>query len=105
MTGLMGKTILLDFLLAGFFAIACVRARGPVAPGQKLTFSGFFRLSDRLERLRRSRWQWFSMVALVLVLRMQQVQPLTLEVILVLQFLVFLALPTQAGARKRALAR
>jgi len=98
-------SILVDLLLAGFFAIACIRAHGPVTPGQKLTFACLLRLSDRLERLRRSRWQWFSMVALVLVLRMQQTQPLTLEIILVLQFLVFLALPTQHEPRKRALAR
>jgi len=98
-------TILLDLLLAGFFAIACLRARDSITPGQKLAFSDFFRLSDRVERLRRSRWQWFSMVALVLVLRMQQTQPLMLEFIVVLQFLVFLALPTKTGTRKRALAR
>ena len=99
------KTILLELLLAGFFAIACVRARGEATPGQKLTLGSFFRLADRWERVRRSRWQWFSMVALVLVLRLQQVQPLTVEVILILQFIVFLALPTQSTAGKRVLAK
>ena len=99
-------TILMEVLLAGFFAIACVRARSETAPGAKMTFGGIFHLAGRWERLRRSRWQWFAMVGLVLVLRLQQVQPLLLEFILALQFLVFLALPTQAGPKKqRALAR
>jgi hypothetical protein len=46
-----------------------------------------------LERLRRSRWQWFSMVLLMFVLRMQNQLPPSIEIIVAAQFLIFLALP------------
>jgi len=92
------KTILFELLMAGFFAVACIRAHGPVPPDRGMTFGEFFRLSDRLERLRRTRWQWFSMVALMLVVRLQEPLPLVLEVMVALQFLVFLALPVEADA-------
>jgi hypothetical protein len=52
-------------------------------------------MPGRIERLRRSRWQWFSMVALMLVLRLQNELPLVLEGLALLQFLVFLALPNR----------
>jgi len=94
-----GRLFLVELLLAGFFAIACARARVAASPNQKMTFAGFFRLTDRLERIRRSRWQWFAMVALVLALRVQHMQPLALEFILVVQFLIFLALPTRPGRK------
>jgi hypothetical protein len=94
------KNILVELLLAGFFAVACMRARGAVSADQKMTFSSFFRLTDRIERLRRSRWQWFSMVLLVMALRLEQAQPLVLEIIVILEFFVFLALPTRADLHK-----
>jgi hypothetical protein len=93
-----GRTILFELLMAGFFAVACIRAHGPIRPDHKMTFGEFFRLSDRLERLRRTRWQWFSMVALMLVIRLQQPLPLILEGMVALQFLVFLALPVRTDA-------
>ncbi|MBZ5547222.1 MAG: hypothetical protein LAO22_04530 [Acidobacteriia bacterium] len=100
-----GRTILFELLMAGFFAVACIRAHAPFAADHRMTFGEFFRLSDRLERLRRTRWQWFSMVALMLVIRLQQPLPLVLEVMVGLQFLVFLALPvgtdTRSGVRRR----
>ena len=96
------ETTLLELLLAGFFAVACIRARPPVASGQTLRFTDIFRLSNRVERLRRSRWQWFSMVALMLVLRMQQKLPLVLEVMALLMLVVFMALPVNAQAKRRA---
>jgi hypothetical protein len=96
------KTTLLELLLGGFFAVACIRAHGPVASGQTLRFSDVFRLSDRVERLRRSRWQWFSMVALMLVLRLQQKLPLVLEVMALLMLVVFMALPVNTQAKRRA---
>jgi hypothetical protein len=49
-----------------------------------------------VERLRRSRWQWFATVALLLVMRLQTGVPLVLELTIALQFLVFLALPARA---------
>jgi hypothetical protein len=94
-----GKTVLFEVLMAGFFAVACVRAHGPVSSGHRMSFGEFFQLYDRVERLRRTRWQWFSMVALMLVIRLQQPVPLGLEIMVAVQFLVFLALPVRANAR------
>jgi hypothetical protein len=95
------KMILLELLLAGFFAIACFKARGPVASGQKMRFLDVFRLSDRWDRFKRSRWQWFSMVAFMLVFRLQQQLPLALEATALLLLVTFVALPAQAKARGR----
>ena len=94
-----GKTVLFEVLMAGFFAVACVRAHGPVSAGHRMSIGDFFHLYDRVERLRRTRWQWFSMVALMLVIRLQQPVPLGLEIMVAVQFLVFLALPVRADAR------
>lgn len=96
------KTILVELILAGFFAIACVRACVPPGTGDKLDFGRLFRLPGRIERLRRSRWQWFSMVALLLVIRLQMGTPIVLEVMVAVQFLIFVALPTSALARQEA---
>jgi hypothetical protein len=99
------KTALFELLMAGFFAVACVRAHGPVEADHRLTLGEFLRLPDRLERLRRTRWQWFSMVALLLVFRLQQPVPLGLEIMVAAQFVLFLALPgrveAKGGARSR----
>ena len=40
------ETILLELILAGFFAIACVRSCVPSDPGGKLSFSDLFRFRD-----------------------------------------------------------
>ncbi len=92
----MDKTAWLELLLAGFFAIGCIRSRGGVQAGQKMRFGDFFRLTGRLERLRRSRWQWFSMVAIMLVFRVQHQLPPAVEIMVVLLFVIFLALPVRA---------
>ena len=94
-----GTTILVELLLAGFFAIACFRAHGPFRSDSQARVSDLFRLSGRLERFKRSRWQWFSMVLLLLVIRLQQQRPLAMELMVVIQLLVFLALPVRADAR------
>jgi hypothetical protein len=91
----MNKLMLLELLLAGFFGVACLRARVATAVGRRPTFIEFFQLSGRLERLQRSRWQWFSMVLLMLVLRIQNQLPPSIEIMVTAQFLIFLALPTQ----------
>jgi hypothetical protein len=93
-----GKVMLVELLLAGFFAIACVKAHGPISVGESLTFGQLFRFPDRLDRLKRSRWQWFSIVALMLVLRLQQQLPVVLEIILAVEFVAFLALPGRSQA-------
>jgi len=90
--------MLVEVILAGFFAVACIRACVPANPNEKLVFSDFLRFPNRIERLRRSRWQWFSMVALLLVIRLQAGLPLVLEAIVAVEFLIFLALPTRAEA-------
>jgi hypothetical protein len=98
-----GKLMLAELLLSGFFAIACVRGHGPIATGERMTFGEFFRFPDRLNRLKRSRWQWASMVALMLVLRLQQQLPLALEILVAAEFLLFLSFPRRsefAASRK-----
>ena len=96
----MNKLMLLELLLAGFFGVACLRARVAPAQGNRLRFLEFFQLSGRLQRLRRSRWQWFSMVLLMLVLRLQNQLPPSIEIMVAAQFLIFLALPThKLGAK------
>jgi hypothetical protein len=94
------KTALIELLLAGFFATACLRAQMPVDGDKKI--SDFFRLTGRLERLRRSRWQWFAMVAFMLVLRLQHQLPLILELMVTLEFALFMAAPKATTAEVRA---
>jgi hypothetical protein len=96
--------LLVEVLLASFFMIACVKAHGPFSR-EKPSLRDFFHLSGRLERLRRSRWQWFSMIFLVLALRLLRGQPLVFEIILIVQFLIFLALPTQGSIMKAVTVR
>jgi len=88
--------MLVEVILAGFFAVACIRACVPASPNGKLVFSDFLRFPGRLARLRRSRWQWFSMVALLLVIRLQAGLPLLMEAIVAAEFMIFMALPTKA---------
>lgn len=92
--------MLVETILAGFFAVACIRACVPADPGGKLQFSDLLRFPGRLERLQRTRWQWFSMVALLLVIRMQTGIPILLEVIVALEFVIFVALPARAKSPK-----
>jgi len=94
------KTALLGLLLSGFFAVACIRASAPASAESGASSMGFFRFPGRLERLRRARWQWFAMVSLMLVLRLQAQLPPILEAMAAFQFLVFLALPASAAARR-----
>lgn len=92
------ETLLVELMLAGFFAVACIRCSLHSATGGRAHFGDLLRLPGRLERLRRTRWQWFSMVALLLVIRLQAGVPVILEVFVVLMFIVFLALPAKAAA-------
>jgi len=99
------QTLLVELMLAGFFAVACIRCSMPSATDGRVHFGDLLRLPGRLERLRRSRWQWFSMVGLLLVVRLQKGMPLILEVTVALMFIMFMMLPTKtramAGARSR----
>jgi len=91
------RTALLGLLLSGFFAVACIRASVPASPASGTFWMSLLRFPGRIERLRRSRWQWFAMVSFMIVLRLQQQLPLVLELMAALQFLLFLVLPTRAG--------
>lgn len=91
------RTILLELLLGGFFAVACIRASVPSTLNGKLQLRDLLRFPNRLERLRRTRWQWFSMVAVLLAVRLQTGVPTILEAIVAVQFVIFFALPTRTG--------
>jgi hypothetical protein len=97
------QAFLVEGILSGFFAIACFRAMGEAPSVRGLTPQRLFTLTDRVERLRRSRWQWFSMVLLLMIVRMQMRAPLVLELTALALFIVFLALPSQKKAAQKAL--
>jgi hypothetical protein len=102
------QALLVEGLLAGFFAIACFRARSGSATISELAPRRLFVLTDRIERLRKSRWQWCSMVLLLIFVRMQSGRPTVAELTVLAQFIVFLSLPAEAkparvGRRKESL--
>jgi hypothetical protein len=98
-------TLFLELLLGGFFAVACLRTALPVAADRKVKYGVLFRFPGRIERLRRSRWQWFSMVLLLLVARLQNQLPLMLEFIVAIEFIVFMALPAASDEGMTAAVR
>ena len=87
------KALLLELLVSGFFAIACLKARDGDFSKVSLSPRNFLRLSDRLDRLSRTRWQWFSMVLLLLAVRAQIGIPVLIEFTALVQFAIFLSLP------------
>lgn len=89
------NSLLLGLLLSGFFAIACFRARAGNTDKVAMTPRNFMRLTDRMERLRLTRWQWFAMVLVLVLIRLQSGVPLAIELTAALQFVIFLSLPTQ----------
>jgi hypothetical protein len=94
------QALLMELLLSGFFAVACFRARGESPEDWRIAPSRLFAMTDRVERLRRSRWQWFAMVLLLVMVRMQRGAPMIAEVTVVVQFILFLMLPTQKATRE-----
>ena len=90
------EAILLELLLSGFFAIACFKARP--ADAHELRLKDLLYLTDRLERLRRTRWQWCAMVLLIIFSRMQMRAPIVAELTALAQFVIFLALPAKKHA-------
>ncbi len=87
------KALFLELLLSGFFAIACFKARA-VEPGEvALRPRDFLRLTDRVERMSRSRWQWFAMAGILVLVRLQTGVPMVVELTALMQLVVFLALP------------
>ena len=87
------KLAVMEFLLIGAIAVACF-----AAPARRATVLGF---SARLDRLRRSRWQWLSIVAIMLVLRLQHTFSPALELTIGLLFLILLALPARQVVEMR----
>ncbi len=96
------RTVLLEWLLSGFFAVACVRASVAAKSGETNFFAGLLRFPGRIERVRRSRWQWAAMATLMIVSRLQQRLPIALEWMALLQFLLFLVVPTRSSPRDGA---
>lgn len=97
---------LLELLVSGFFAIACFKARA-AEPGQiALRPRDLLRLTDRVERLSRTRYQWFAMVGILILVRLQAGVPLAVEITAAVQFVVFLALPvarkSQSGSSDKS---
>ena len=86
--------LLTEVLLSGFFATACFRARAEAPTASGIASQGVFMLTDRVERLRRSRWQWCAMVLLLVLVRLQMHAPIVAELTALAQLLVFMALPT-----------
>ena len=95
----MDKLALIELLLAGFFAVVCIRARAPQGSNQKASFGSLFRPSNRLERLRRTRWQWLSMMAIMLALRVQHELPPVVEIMVASLFLLLVVFPIRALVR------
>jgi hypothetical protein len=93
------QVMLVELLLSAFFAVSCFRARAESPEMGGLAPQKLFVLTDRIERLRRSRWQWCSMVALLIVLRMQSGSPVIAELTVLAQFIVFMSLPAQKPLR------
>ncbi len=93
------QALLVEILLSGFFAVACFRARAESSSANGLAPHRLFVLTDRIERLRRSRWQWFAMVLVLVVVRLQQGFPMVAEVTVIAQFVLFLALPSQKSLK------
>jgi hypothetical protein len=88
------QAMLLELLVSGFFAIACFKARAAREPGAlAMSPRDFLKLTDRIDRLSRTRYQWVSMVAILLLVRLQVGLPLIVELTAAAQFILFLALP------------
>ena len=92
------QALIVELLLSGFFAVACFRARANTLDSTNVAPRALFALTDRLERLRRSRWQWFSMVLVLVLVRVQRGAPLVAELTVLAQLIVFSLLPTQKAS-------
>jgi len=95
------QTQLFELLLAGFFAIACFRARANKTD-QAPHWKDFFYLTGRVERLLSTKWQWCCMVLLLLIIRQQAGVPVIFELTVLAQLAVFMALPTGTPSRTAA---
>ncbi len=94
------QALLVELLLSGFFAVACFRARATALNDIRMAPRALFALTDRLERLRRTRWQWCSVILVLIVVRLQRGAPMVAELTALAQFGLFLAFPTQTASRE-----
>jgi hypothetical protein len=99
------QALLVELLLSAFFAVACFKARGEAPSVSGLAPQRLFVLTDRLERLKRSRWQWATMVGFLVLFRLQVGVPVVAELTALAQFIVFLALPSEKKIPARAVSR
>ena len=99
---MISKGVLFELLLTGFFALACLRAQVSHADGRTVRFSELFRFRGRIERLRRSRMQWISILVLLILARLQWSLSFFVEVICALMFVAFVALPTAKSTHAMA---
>ncbi|HEY4380129.1 MAG TPA: hypothetical protein VGN01_07265 [Acidobacteriaceae bacterium] len=92
------KDVLFELLLTGFFALACLRAQVAHESGRPVRLNEIFRFRGRIERLRRSRVQWISILVLLTLARIQWSLSLFVEFLAAVMFLGFLALPSAKSA-------
>jgi hypothetical protein len=97
------QALLMEMLISGFFAIACFRARAGEFDLHGLTPRAVFGLIDRIERLRRTRWQWCTIVLLLVIVRTQKGTPFLAELTALVLFVLFLALPVADSPGKEML--
>jgi hypothetical protein len=89
--------LLLELLLTGFFGIACMRARTTPITEDTIKLGDLFSFRGRIERLQRSRWQWCSIVLLLIIARLQWGLPMFVEVTFGALLALFLAIPNHRG--------
>ncbi len=94
---------LLESLLTGFFAIACMRARTAPIAENPLRLRDLFSFRGRIERMQRSRWQWCSIVLLLIIARVQWSLSLVVELTFVALLALFLAVPSREDRRKEVI--
>src|SRR5665213_1738720 len=95
------QPLFIELLVSGFFVIACFKWHGDFSKNVRSPRE-YFRLLPRLERLRRTRWQWFSMVLVLFVIRRQIGVPTVVEFTALAQFLIFLMLPVGVETTQQA---
>lgn len=96
---------LLELLLTGFFAIACMRARAVPIDEAPLRFGNLLSFRGRIERLRRTRWQWCSIVVLLIIARIQWGLPIFVEITFAALLALFLAIPSYRDRKEATIRR
>ncbi len=87
------KLTVFEVLVAGFFGVAGFWAPTPNGSANNRLFAWVARMSVQLDSLRRSRWQWLTIVGTMLGLRMQHQLSPVVELAVGLTFLILLVFP------------